>query len=60
VHLRTSTGGGGDCDQGTEGLVDGKTFANGCVDKVEQLGIGVAGEEVGDLLRTCGCRVSLR
>lgn len=38
--------GGGDGDEGLEGLVDREALAEGCVDEVEEIGVGVAGVEV--------------
>lgn len=60
THLGTCTGSGRDCNQRSESLLDGKSFANGGVDEVEELGIGVAGEEVGDFLSMCKCGVSFK
>ena len=44
-----SAGGGGDGDEGEEGFVDWETFAEGGVDEVEEVGVGVAGVEVHEL-----------
>lgn len=42
-------GGGGDGDEGLEGLVDGEAFAEGGVDEVEEVGVGVGRVEVHEL-----------
>ena len=42
-------GGGGDGDEGLEWLVDREALAEGCVDEVEEVGVGVAGVEVHEL-----------
>lgn len=40
--LAARPGGGGDGDERLEGLVDWETFAEGCVDEVEEVGVGIA------------------
>lgn len=47
--LGAGAGGGGDGDEGLEGLVDGEAFAEGSVDEVEEVGVGVAGVKVHEL-----------
>lgn len=47
--LRAGTSGGGDGNEGLELLVDGGTLADGGVDEVHHVGLGVAREKVGSL-----------
>jgi hypothetical protein len=50
TYLGSSSSGGGDSDQRTQCLVNGLTLTDGSVDKVEQLCVRVACEEIRDFL----------
>lgn len=47
--LGARAGGGGHGDEGEEGLVNGEALAEGGVDEVEEVGVGVAGVQVHEL-----------
>lgn len=57
THLGTGTGGGGHSDQRPQGFIDRLALANRGVDKVVQVRVRVAREQVGDFLQSAARRI---